>query len=109
MAGRKPDAGRKAKERSVFPERLTAIRYRGRVALPSREEREPDVLKLVPPTEDIVHLEQVWALDEHTSPLTKLELWRPTDPADKFVRAWLLDFGAKVLAFATRTSRGGRR
>jgi hypothetical protein len=35
----------------MFPPRLTAIAHRGRVEL-----NEPDVLELLPPTEDILHL-----------------------------------------------------
>jgi len=65
----------------MFPPRLTAIAHRGRVEL-----NEPDVLELVPPTEDILHLNRVWKIHEHTSPLVMLELWRPTDEFDEFMR-----------------------
>jgi hypothetical protein len=62
--------------------------------------RDRDVLALVPPTEEIVHLDLVWQLDADTSPLRMLELWRPTDAADEGVRRFLLDFGRRVLAAA---------
>jgi hypothetical protein len=81
----------------MFPPRLTDIAHRGRVEL-----NEPDVLALVPPTEDILHLDRVWKLHEHTSPLVMLECWQPTDEFDKFMRQWLLDFGRRVLAAARR-------
>jgi hypothetical protein len=81
----------------VFPPRLTDIAHRGRVEL-----HEPDVLALVPPIEDIVHLERVWQLHEHTSPLVRLELWRPSDKDDEIIRQVLLDFGRRVLAAARR-------
>jgi hypothetical protein len=81
----------------MFPPRLTAIAHRGRVEL-----NEPDVLELVPPTEDILHLNRVWKLHEHTSPLVMLELWQPTDEFDQFLKQWLLDFGRRVLAAARR-------
>ena len=87
----------------MFPPRLTEIGPRGRVLV--SPPREPDVLALVPPTEEIVHLDAVWKLDAEMSPLTALVLWRPTDPDDQFVRAWLLDFGQRVLAAARRGSR----
>ena len=81
----------------MFPPRLTAIAHRGRMEL-----NEPDVLELVPPTEDILHLNCVWKLHEHTSPLVMLELWQPTDEFDQFLRQWLLNFGRRVLAAARR-------
>ena len=81
----------------MFPPRLTDIAHRGRVEL-----NEPDVLSLVPPTEDILHLDRVWKLHEHTSPLVMLELWQPTDEFDQFMRQWLLDFGGRVLSAARR-------
>lgn len=81
----------------MFPRRLTGIEHRGRVEL-----HEPDVLALVPPTEDIVHLRRVWELDTQSSPLVMLELWRPTDEGDEAVRQFLLDFGRRVLAAARR-------
>jgi hypothetical protein len=62
--------------------------------------RTPDVLCLVPPTEDVVHLNRVWKLEPDTSPLMMLELWRPTDTDDEEVRRFLLAFGRRVLAAA---------
>jgi hypothetical protein len=85
----------------MFLPRLTDIAHRGRVEL-----HELDVLALVPPTEDILYLERVWKLHEHTSPLVMLELWRPTDEFDKFIRQWLLDFGRRVLAAERRRAWG---
>jgi hypothetical protein len=81
----------------MFPARLTDIAHRGRVEL-----HEPDVLAVVPPTEDIVHLDRVWKLHEHSSPLVMLELWRPSDEGDEIIRQFLLDFGRQVLAAARR-------
>jgi hypothetical protein len=74
-----------------------------------RSSRRHDVLKLVPPTSDIVHLERVWTFDERTSPLEMLEAWQPTDEADESVRAYLIAFGRSVLAAeAERRQRASR-
>jgi hypothetical protein len=81
----------------MFPPRLTRIAHRGRVDL-----YEPDVLAVVPLTEDIAHLNVIWKLDQHTSPLVMLELWRPSDEGDQIIRQFLLDFGRRVLAAARR-------
>jgi hypothetical protein len=60
--------------------------------------RDPDVLTLVPPTEDIVRLESIWSLAADSSPLVKLALWRPSDESDQCLREFLLDFGHDVAA-----------
>jgi hypothetical protein len=78
----------------AFPKRLTAIKHRGRVKVA----RDRDVLDQVPPTDDIVHLEHVWRLDEQSSPLTQLLMWRPTDEVDKRVREYLLAFAQQVIS-----------
>jgi hypothetical protein len=81
----------------MFPPRLTRIAHRGRVEL-----CEPDVLAVIPLTEDIVYLNVIWKLERHTSPLVMLELWRPNEEGDKIIRQFLLDFGRRVLAAARR-------
>jgi hypothetical protein len=82
----------------MFPPRLSGIVHRGRVDL-----HEPDVLALVPPTEDIAHLDCVWELDAESSPLVT-----PTEAGDEEVRRFLLDFGRRVLASGTRGRRTRR-
>ena len=57
-----------------------------------------DVLALVPPTEDMLHLQSVWCLAADSSPLMKLALWRPTDEGEQLIRRFLLDFGHEVMA-----------
>ena len=57
-----------------------------------------DVLALIPPTEDIVHLESLWCLAPRSSPLMKLALWQPTDEDERWFRQFLLDFGHDVAA-----------
>jgi len=57
---------------------------------------QQDVLALLPPTEDIAHLDRVWRLTADSSPLEKLTLWHPTDPGDLDLRRFLLDFGHQV-------------
>jgi diguanylate cyclase (GGDEF)-like protein len=57
-----------------------------------------DVLALVPPIEEIVHLESLWCLAPGSSPLMKLALWRPTDEFDQMMREVLHEFGDDVLA-----------
>jgi hypothetical protein len=57
-----------------------------------------DVLALVPPTEDTIHLESLWCLDVGSSPLMKLALWQPADEDDQWLRQFLLDFGHDVAA-----------
>ena len=57
---------------------------------------QQDVLALLPPTEDIAHLDRVWRLTADSSPLEKLTLWHPTDPGDLDLRRFLLDFGHEV-------------
>jgi len=57
-----------------------------------------DVLALVPPTEDVLHLQSVWCLAAESSPLMKLALWHPTDEYDQFLRRYLLYFGDEVMA-----------
>ena len=57
-----------------------------------------DVLAQVPPTNEIIHLENIWRLDASSSPLQQLLLWQPTDEVDQHVRHFLLDFGHRVLA-----------
>jgi hypothetical protein len=67
---------------------------------PFASRRGPDVLKLVPLTSDIAHLERMWTFDERTSPLEMLEAWQPTDEADEAIRSYLIAFGRSVLAAA---------
>jgi len=69
--------------------------------------RDPDVLMLVPPTEDVVRLESVWSLAAHSSPLMKLALWQPSDEGEQLLREFLLDFGHDVAATAWK--RAGRQ
>jgi diguanylate cyclase (GGDEF)-like protein len=57
-----------------------------------------DVLALVPPTRDILHLQGVWCLAANSSPLMKLALWHPTDEGEQWFRQFLLDFGHEVVA-----------
>jgi diguanylate cyclase (GGDEF)-like protein len=57
-----------------------------------------DVLTLVPPTEDMRHLQSVWCLAADSSPLMKLALWHPTDEDDRVLRRFLLYFGDEVMA-----------
>ena len=57
-----------------------------------------DVLAEVPPTKEIVYLENIWRLDAGSSPLQLLWLWEPTDKTDQYLRRFLLDFGHRVLA-----------
>jgi diguanylate cyclase (GGDEF)-like protein len=57
-----------------------------------------DVLALVPPTEDMLHLQSVWCLTADSSPLMKLALWHPTDEYDQLLRRFLLYFGDEVMA-----------
>jgi diguanylate cyclase (GGDEF)-like protein len=57
-----------------------------------------DVLALVPPTEDMLHLQSVWCLAAYSSPLMKLALWNPTDEDDRVLRRLLLYFGDEVMA-----------
>ena len=64
--------------------------------------RQPDVLALVPPTEDIVHLEDVLRLAADSSPLEQLRLWHPADESDQAFRRFLIDFGHRVLAAERR-------
>ena len=80
------------RRQSSFPFRLTEKSHRGRV----RVERDKDVADLVPPTDDIVHLERCWELDERSSPLLKVMLWKPENESDKAVRDLLVWFGRKV-------------
>jgi hypothetical protein len=94
-------------ERSRWPPRLSDVGARGRVNVtPSPQ---PDVLKLVPWTEDIRQLERVWKIDERTSPLVMLELWQPADEVDDMIRSYLIAFGRAVLAAAERDRVGGTR
>jgi hypothetical protein len=88
-----------------WPQRLSEVRARGRVVVTPPP--EPDVLKLVPPTADIAHLDRVFRIDEKTSPLVMLELWRPTDPVDEYIRSYLIAFGRSVLPAAeAKRARG---
>ena len=65
---------------------------------PSDPSAQGDVLAQVPPTKEILHLEDLWRLDADSSPLEQLLLWQPTDKVDQHVRRFLLDFGHRVLA-----------
>jgi hypothetical protein len=60
----------------MFPPRLTGIVHRGRVEL-----HTPDVLALVPPTEDIVYLNRVWRLEASRPPAPPTRVcpicWQP--------------------------------
>jgi diguanylate cyclase (GGDEF)-like protein len=60
--------------------------------------REPDVLALVPPTEDIARLESLWSLAPDSSPLMKLALWQPGDEGEQLLREFLIEFGDDVVA-----------
>jgi hypothetical protein len=83
-----------------FPERLTGIGHRGRVEQP----RDRDVLDLIPPTDDIRHLEHVWGLTEESSPVARLLMWHPTDEGDRAIRAYLIAFAQRVI-FEDRKGR----
>lgn len=70
-----------------------------------------DVLALIPPTEDILHLESVACLAADSNPLMRLALWRTRDDIDDFIREFLLGFGEDLLAAMwknTDVSRGGQ-
>lgn len=82
----------------VFPPRLTGVVHRGRVEL-----NEPDVLSLVPPTEDILHLDRVWKLHEHASPLVMLELWRPATTTSTCPRPRTTEAACGSYARSTRS------
>ena len=77
----------------TFPKRLTGIGHRGRV----EPARDRDVLDLIPPTDDIRHLERVWQLTDESSPVIRLVMWRPTDEGDRAIRAYLLAFAQRVI------------
>jgi hypothetical protein len=70
--------------------------------IPSDGVGKEDVLTLIPPTDDILHLEGVVRLDADSSPLEQLLLWQPTDKSDQYLRRFLLDFGHRVLAAEQR-------
>jgi hypothetical protein len=74
---------------------------------PSDGAGKRDVLTLIPPTDDILHLEGVLRLAADSSPLEQLLLWRPTDQADQHLRRFLLDFGHRVLAAERRRGNVG--
>ena len=78
----------------AFPKRLTEKTLRGRVELPRPE---PDVFDLVPPTDDITHLEHVWRLDTESAAVTRLLMWRPTNEVDQNLRDYLLAFAREVI------------
>lgn len=65
---------------------------------PADPSAQRDVLAQVPPTKEILHLEDLWRLDADSSPLEQLMLWQPTDTTDQYLRCLLLDFGHRVLA-----------
>jgi hypothetical protein len=77
----------------AFPKRLTGIGHRGRV----EQARGRDVLDVIPPTEDIRHLERVWGLTDESSPIIRLVMWNPTDEGDRAIRAYLLAFARVIL------------
>jgi diguanylate cyclase (GGDEF)-like protein len=56
-----------------------------------------DVLALIPPTKDILHLESVACLAADSNPLMRLALWCPAED-DEIVRDVLLAFGEDLLA-----------
>ena len=66
-----------------------------------------DVLELIPPTDEILHLEGVLRLAADASPLEQLLLWQPTDKGDQHLRRFLLDFAHRVLAAERRRANAG--
>jgi hypothetical protein len=70
--------------------------------IPTDSEWQQDILALIPPTESILQLENVWLLAADSSPLEQLLLWHPTDEGDQYLRRFLLDFGQRVLAAERR-------
>jgi hypothetical protein len=66
-----------------------------------------DVLTQVPLPADMLHLESILRLAADSSPLEQLLLWRPTDPFDRYLRGFLLDFGHRVLAAERRRANAG--
>lgn len=96
--------------RGEWPPRLSAIGHHGRVVIPEpapdkRRRREPDVLALVPAPRDIARLDRIFALDAASSPVERLALWEPDDPADYEFRRFLLDFAYRVLESAGAVRR----
>jgi len=70
--------------------------------------RDPDVLALVPPTEDIVRLESLWSLTPDSSPLMKLALWQPGAEGEQLLREFLIEFGHDVVATAWKSENPQR-
>ena len=81
---------------TAFPERLNAIKHRGRVEV---ARPEPDVLDLVPPMPDTVYLERLVRLGPEPSPIVRLLAWEPKEEDDQHLRTVLLHLLHEQLKF----------
>jgi hypothetical protein len=74
------------------PRRVWPKRDKDTVPAPPRV----DVFDLVPPTDDVAHLEKCLELTDKSTPLHRAVLWKPEDEGDKAIRELLVWFGRQV-------------